>query len=56
MKPVVISVPCPVCYSKAGELCTAPTNTGQRWVQWTHLAREAAALDAAREAEKEASA
>lgn len=43
------SVPCPACQAKAGEKCTAPTDTGRRPVEWVHLAREVAADEAEQE-------
>lgn len=31
---------CPVCASRAGEPCTAPTAVSWRYVSWFHLKRE----------------
>lgn len=38
-----ITVECPACYSKAGEPCTRPTDTGRANVRWFHMTREALA-------------
>lgn len=32
-------IECPVCQAKAGEKCTAPTNTGRKPVTWLHAGR-----------------
>lgn len=34
-----LSVTCPACNAAPFALCTAPTNTGRRAVQWVHNAR-----------------
>ena len=38
--PDALRVACPNCQAPAGELCTAPTNTGRREVKWVHSSRE----------------
>lgn len=35
-----ILVRCLACFAKVGEPCTAPTETGRRYVEWFHLVRE----------------
>lgn len=34
-----LAVACPACQVKAGQKCTAPTDTSRREVAWTHSAR-----------------
>lgn len=35
-----ITLACRACGSQIGEPCTAPTDTGRRYVRWFHLLRE----------------
>jgi hypothetical protein len=35
-----LTITCPVCNAAAGHPCTAPTSTGRRVVEWTHISRQ----------------
>lgn len=46
VQPVSLQGLCPVCQAPAGKPCNAPTERGRRDVNWFHLGRYEAALEA----------
>ncbi|QPO17125.1 hypothetical protein SEA_LILBEANIE_47 [Gordonia phage Lilbeanie] len=45
-----LAVECPACFSPVGSCCTEPTENSRRQVLWSHVAREARAQEAGRDA------